>query len=221
MKPSRSLLITGLACIIAGALFLLETLQVWDMDEILVTAIIFWAAGLSLLTGYFGFSARKGALITGAVCLFIGTTIWIINFTGLPDYTNTILFLIITGLVFLEALRRGKKNWWAVLPGGMCLVFAGQVLADNVWNDSGTLQAGLFFGGVGIVFGIVYLLRDETHPLGWARYPSLIALVLALLFLVSGLLRGGFWRLVFPLALIAAGCLIIRRSLTKRPISQK
>jgi hypothetical protein len=72
---------------------------------------------------------------------------------------------------------------------------------------------GLFFLGMAATFGLVYILPTPEGRLKWALYPAGILLALGVLVMlgVSKLIN-----LVWPLALLIAGGVIIFRVIRKK-----
>ena len=215
MKPRASHFLSGMFLVLVGVLFLLRTLGYVWFDEEYTVAVVFFSAGVVLLLAYYVFHKRLWTLILGAIGVFVGAAVFVDESRVLPNEAIGIFFFVITGLVFLDALRQGKRNWWALIPGGFCLIFAAHILLDMSWWLPGEYHGVIFFGGVGLIFGIIYLLKDKTLKLDWAKYPSLISFLLALLVMLTVDFRDRFNRFVFPVILIAVGIFVLVKSLQK------
>jgi hypothetical protein len=213
MKPKSTSFLIGLFLILIGALFLLHTTGLFWLDEEITVSIVFFSAGLVFLIAYFFFKKPVWALIFGGIGVFIGSAIFINESRILPDEAIGIILFILAGLIFLTGLRQGKKNWWVLIPGGFCFVLAAHILIDMSWHIPNSYHSVVFFGGLGLIFGIIYLLRDKNYDLGWAKYPSIILFIVAGISLLAVDVRDWFSRLVFPLILIGAGSLILFKSL--------
>jgi hypothetical protein len=157
-------------------------------------------------------------LIVGAVCFFIGSAVFIEESRIFPDESIGILLFIIMGLLFLSALRRGKKNWWAIIPGGFSFILAAHIFIETGWRTADEYHGVIFLGGWGLIFGIIYLLKDKTYNLQWAKYPSIILLVLAALVLLSVDLNNFVSRLVLPLFLILIGSYVVYKAAHHPPL---
>ena len=73
----------------------------------------------------------------------------------------------------------------------------------------------VFFGGASLIFGIIYLLRDDTYNLDWAKYPSIIAFVIAGIIMLALDFEDAFSRFFFPVILIGLGTIIFFQALKK------
>lgn len=215
MKNQSTQLLIGVFLILLGALFLASTLGRFSWDEEYNVAVVFFAAGIVLLLAHFFFEKKLWTLILGGAGLFIGGAIFIDESRIFPDDTIGIILFVLTGLIFLSALRFGKKNWWAVIPGGFCLVIASHILFDmNYWMPD-DYHGIVFFGGAGLIFGIIYLLKDDEYKLDWAKYPSIIAFVIAAIILLAMDFKDAFSRFVFPAILIGSGTIVLLKALKK------
>ena len=99
-----------------------------------------------------------------------------------------------------------QERWWAILPGGFMLVLA-LVVGASRWIVTVEVLAALLFGGLGLVFFLLYLL-DGRRRQWWALIPGSVLLVFGALALTADSMQeGGFVRW-WPLVLIAAGLLV-------------
>jgi hypothetical protein len=82
----------------------------------------------------------------------------------------------------------------------------------NLVSGDATLEGGLFFIGLALTFGLVYILPKPAGKLKWALYPAGILLLLGLVVTlgVSDLL--GY---VAPIALLMAGGYVVYRAIRK------
>jgi uncharacterized membrane protein YfcA len=107
------------------------------------------------------------------------------------------------GNIYLLARR---ERWWAILPGGFMLVLA-VVVGASRWIADLQLLAALLFGGLGLVFFLLYLL-DGGRRQWWALIPGSVLLVFGALALTAPSLQEGGLVRWWPLVLVAAGLLI-------------
>ncbi len=212
MKVSPSHFLGGIFLILLGALLLASSMGYLYLDDELTVSAVFASAGAVMLLAFFFFKAGGWALILGSISLFTGAAIYIDTTRILPDEGIGVVLFVLAGLVFLSALRGGKKNWWAIIPGGGCLVLAGNILLEILLWRSEQYHGVVFFGGIGLIFGIIYLLKDKTYRLGWAKYPSLVGFGMAALILVTVDFRDTFSQYIFPALLITGGILLIAGS---------
>ena len=215
MKVHSTNFLIGVFLILLGGFFLLGTLTDLRIREEIVLAIIFFAAGVVLLLSHILFERKLWTLILGCSGIFIGSAITIEKWRLLPDQSIGMILFILVGLVFLSGLRKGKKNWWAIIPGGFSLVIAGTLFLDMQRTIPDEYIGVVLFGGMGIIFGILFLMRDETYNMDWAKYPSLIGFIIAAIMVLTIDFRDMFSRYLFPFLLIGIGLFVLVRSLVK------
>ena len=212
MNPKPTPFLFGLFFILFGGFLLLGTADIIHIEGEMATAGLFAAAGLVLILTHFTHKRALWMLIVGGAALFIGAAIFIETTRVLPDDTIGALLFILVAAVFFLQLRKGRRAWWAVIPGGFSLVMAGHVLL-NLWCwNPGPLHGVLFFGGTGLTFGIVYLMKNAQYKLDWALWPCAGGFIMAA-FLLFVRDNDAVDRLFFPVMLIGFGLVILLRSL--------
>ncbi len=217
MKVKSTNFLFGIFLVILGGLFLLNTFNIFFIDSSITVAAFFLAGGLVFLLAYFLFKKSLWTLIVGVIGLFTGAAIYIDRTHNLPEDLIPITLFVLTGLTFLNALRYGKKNWWAIIPGGYCFIFAAHVAIDMVWLRVDDLHGIVFFLGTGVIFGIIYLLKNHKFDLDWAKYPSIISFLIGIIVLLSSNVSHLFNRFMFPVILIFIGGLLLYKSFPKGP----
>ncbi|HHS13923.1 MAG TPA: hypothetical protein ENN03_09185 [bacterium] len=215
MRTRSNSFLAGLFLIVLGALFLIGTLGVVDVQEEVAAAVVFFSAGLVLLLAHVLFQKPIWTLIVGVASVFIGLAIFISETRVISDNFIGALFFILAGSIFLSGLRKGKKNWWVIIPGGYCFVFAGHVILDMLIRRADIYHGVWFFAGSGLIFGTLYFLKDRENPLDWAKFPSLISLIIAGMVMMTGNFTDFFSRVLFPVMLILVGAYVIYRSIQK------
>jgi hypothetical protein len=113
------------------------------------------------------------------------------------------------GIPFLLIYITNHMHWWALIPGGVMLTLA--VL--SLLPENSALESGLFFIGLAITFGLVYVLPKPAGKLKWALYPAGILLLLGILMSLGAVNLLGY---AAPLALLVVGGYIIYQALRKR-----
>jgi hypothetical protein len=104
------------------------------------------------------------------------------------------------GLVYL---LKPKRNWWAIIPGGVLASLALLVLFEAVFPNWG--GEVIMFLGFAATFTALYLLPANRGGQRWALYPAIGWIVITVLANdPSG--NSGFF---LPLILIGAGVMIL------------
>ncbi|MDI7277937.1 MAG: hypothetical protein QME94_18305, partial [Anaerolineae bacterium] len=190
---------TGLTVLLAGVLRLPGELAAAALF-ISVTAAFVWIYLLQTRENWW-------ALIPGGSTLALALVILMSSVSG--ALAGAILFLglgaVFVVLYFIEIDGR-RQNWWALIPAG-ALFSLGAVIILSEYAPGALAGAALFLG-LGVTFGVLYLMRSPTRPLGWAWIPSVSLLGFGLFVLVvasAPLVARVFW----PLALIAAGVVVL------------
>lgn len=100
-------------------------------------------------------------------------------------------------------LLRPKRNWWAIMPGGVLASIALLVLFEEIFP--GWDGAAVMFLGFAATFTFLYLLPKSRGGQRWALYPAIGSIVLTVLTNdPSG--DSGFF---LPLILIGAGVMLL------------
>jgi len=215
MKSQSKHFLIGLFLIILGALLLLNSIGRISLDEENVMSIIFFSGGAVLIAAHFLYKKELWTLIVGSCGVFIGSAIYIGESQVLPDEIIGAILFVIIALLFFNALRAGRKNWWALIPGGFSLIIAVHILLDTMWIPDEYHGIAFFIGG-GIIFGIIYFLRNETYKLDWAKYPAIIVFSIGGLILLTADFSNTFSRFLFPVIIIGAGGLLVYHATKKR-----
>jgi hypothetical protein len=211
-KSNRKLLlpiIGGILLIGAGVVFLLNNLGLIEVDWEMVIGPLFALGGLVFLIVFILNADDWWALIPGFVLIAIGVIIFMDqNLETAADLWSGAVFLGLLGLSFLLIYIFHTDNWWAIIPGGVLLTLAGVTLV----SDEGLLGGAIFFIGLAITFGLVYILPKPSGRLKWALYPAGILLVIGVLVLLGA---ENLMEYVWPVALLVAGGYVVYRALKK------
>jgi hypothetical protein len=126
------------------------------------------------------------------------------------------VFMFLLAATFLVFATLSKKNWWAIIPGGIFasigLVAALDILVPHAEYPSlpGMLTWGFYtwvlFLGLAATFGVLWLLR-KTLPTRWAIYPAASFLALTVLFIIEGAHFQEYW--LVTMLLIFGGTLLL------------
>jgi len=124
------------------------------------------------------------------------------------------LFNVFIGLPFLVAYFASRKAWWAIIPAGVMISIGLMVMVLGVLRAgeiAGLTAVGVMFLGWALTFGLVWL-RHDLHPAGWAKYPALVLVFMAVLMFFSAASLNYAW----PVILIAGGLILLYLGFRRR-----
>lgn len=202
----------GVLLIVAGALFLLDSLGVIPSGLALLWIAVFGAIG-----GYVVYlyaerpEERWWVLIPGSLAIGIAAVIAIDELLPAAGGISGGVFLGIFGLSFWVIYLQNREFWWAIIPGGVILTTAIVAGMANVFE--GLEFAGAFFLGLGLTFLLVYLLPTPEGRMTWAIIPGGVLTLMGILF---GAAAVEIFNLVWPAILIALGLYLLGRGLLRR-----
>jgi hypothetical protein len=189
----------GLLLVLAGVVFLLDSIGTISIGDY-QWAIILVIGGLAFLSVFFAdrqhwwaLFPAFGLLIGGTILFFESSFPWISS-----DFGGAIALGGI-GLAFLLIFLSNFKNWWALIPAGVLFSLAAMFVL-------GFESGGVFLIGLGLTFGVLGFIPTEHGSMRWAFIP---AVVLILLGIFITLAVYNLFAVLWPLALIAAGVMII------------
>jgi len=107
-------------------------------------------------------------------------------------------------LAFWVIFVREKQHWWAAIPAGVLTSLAAVVAVESATYGD---PASLLFIGLGMTFGLLWLIRKE-NPTGWAKWPAMI-----LLFFGLFLPAIEHFDQTWPLILIVVGSWLLIKNL--------
>jgi len=202
-------IIGGILLITAGVIFLLNNLGVITLNWAVLIGPLFAIGGLVFILVFVLNTNEWWALIPGFVLMAIG----LIIFMGERDIAffepwSGAIFLGFLSFAFFLIYISHRNQWWAIIPGGVLLTLAGVTLI----TEREMLSGMVFFLGLGLTFGLVYLLPKPGGRLKWALYPAGILFFIGLLVLL-GVTK--LFNFVWPVALLAAGGYVLYRAVRK------
>ena len=208
MKRFDMRIVLGLVLIVAGSMFLLQSLGLFHGGVDLLWATILGGAGVASLYVYANNRANWWALIPGTTLVAIAFNI-IVSVIS-PRAGNMLGGGIVLGgiavsfwLIFLT--QRGY--WWAVIPAGVLSSLALVSVADEIIPSGDT--GGLFLVGLGLTFFLVANLPGYENGLKWAYIPGGILTAIGVLTLPFMQVT---FNILFPLALIGAGGYVLYKN---------
>jgi hypothetical protein len=189
----------GLLLVLAGVLFLLNSIGTITIGDY-QWAIILGIGGLAFLSVFLADRQQWWALFPSFGLLIGGTILFLESaFPGLSDDFGGAIAMGGIGLVFLLIFITNIKNWWALIPAGVLLSLAVMLLL-------GFESGGIFLIGLGLTFGVLGFVPTEHGRMRWAFIP---AVVLILVGIFVTLAVYNLFAILWPLALIAGGVMII------------
>jgi hypothetical protein len=192
--------------------------------EDLIGALFLFAIALPFLVVYLVDKRRKWALISAVVLAFIGT-FPLVNFFIHGDIQGPIVMFLFT-LFFLVTYFLAKRNWWALIPAGVfasigLVALLDMLLPSHDYISIGDYQIGVYssvlFLGFAITFGVLWLLR-ASQPTGWAKYPAIGLLVIALLAFLMG---KSFEDFLPAVALLIIGVIMVSAAFLKKRVTNQ
>jgi len=200
----------GILLIAAGVIFLLDNLAIVDLDWAMLMGPLFAVGGIVFILVFIFNPKEWWALIPGFVLMGIG----LIIFMGQTLATTTdrwavAIFLGFLALAFIIIYITHRNQWWAIIPGGVLLTLAGITLPP----EESTYTGVIFFMGMAMTFGLLYLLPKPEGRLRWALFPAGILLTIGILVLLGATDVMDF---VLPLVLLIVGGFFIVQALRKK-----
>jgi hypothetical protein len=205
-----NLFVWAVALVIGGVLLLLfnfDVLARYEPTAQYLLASLLGIGGLAALISYFWQRDQWWRLMPGWTLLALAAMVLLsVNEAVARPYIAATLFVGLT-LAFTHLyLVNRSEHWWAIIPGGFMLVLAGVISLSVSITRLETLGAVLFVG-MGLVFGLVYLLAGKRHH-WWALIPGGVLLFLGLLtFAVENTVQNALLQW-WPTLLIIVGAVI-------------
>ncbi len=208
-------IVIGLLLVVGGALFLLMNFGLFENAGALIIALLFAAGGAAFLAVFVTNTNRNWwALIPGFALLGIGGLIASNTlFPGLAGTLSAGMFLGALSLAFWGIYATHPEHWWAIIPGGVLLTLAGVTTVGDTFG--GALGGSLFFLGLAVTFGLVYLLPTPQGRMKWAIWPAGACLAMGLIVLLGA---TGLFNYIWPLALILGGLYLVYRTTQRRSL---
>jgi len=205
MARQKQRVFWSIMLIVFGVIFLLQNFRVLHGVGDLMWAGLFGTAGVIGFSYAFKNRSQWWTMIPGAVFLAIGVTIAVDTLNIVP-FTDGGLFLIILSMAFWSIFITQKPHWWAAIPAGVLSSIGFLVIVEQATHFD---VAPLLFIGIGLTFGLLWLIRAEA-PTDWAIWP-------ALGLLAFGLLLPGIAHLdsLWPLILIGVGTWMLLKNVVR------
>ena len=203
-------LVGGVLLVAAGVIFLLANLDIITLDWEILVGPMFGIAGLIFLVVFILNTTHWWALIPGFVLMGIGIIIFMSQtMESTAELWSGAIFLGMIGLAFWLIYITHRNHWWAIIPGGILLTLA----VVTLMPEKVLLSGGVFFLGLALTFGLVYILPKPDGKSTWAIFPAIVLLLIGLLVVLDVTNLIDF---IWPVALLAGGGYVLFRALKKK-----
>jgi len=173
-KPSDSV-IWGAVLLVIGAGLLVWNLDILASIESTATwavVALFALAGLAFIFSYLNKRSAWWRLIPGFTLLAVAAILFL-SARGMPATWVAVVLLAGVTLAFLVIyLSDREERWWALIPFGAVAVMMLVVLLSTRPEATPELLGAVLFGGMGLVFFLIYALARERQRFSWALVPA-------------------------------------------------
>ncbi len=178
-------LLMGLLLIVAGAMFLLEALDLIVIGGWL-WGLAFLVAAAAFIYVYFTNREKWWPLIPGCTLAGIGLTILTSELAPGMGELGGFFVLAGIGLSFLLIYMTRRDYWWALIPGCTLAGIGVGVLAEGLLPSFGEVVPFFVLGGIGLSFLLIYLTRRDYW---WTLIPAGTMFSIALMIISERLFR--------------------------------
>lgn len=209
------MIVLGALLLAAGVLLLLEATGLLGVVGVL-WGLLFVAGAAAFWSLFATDASTWWAAIPGGTLLGLGALV-LIDEAGVPssEQWGGAVFLCGGGAGFAAVYLSDHRRWWAIVPaGGLITVALHAVVTAALRGDSAA--AAVFFAGLAVTSALVAVLPTGPDRNRWAWIPAAALAVLAVLIALEATVLLSAVASVWPLALIAAGGVLIRRALRRR-----
>lgn len=197
--------------LVASGLFLL----IWNFGllapyspwtEVLL-ALLLLAVTVGFFSGYLG--GHEWWRLIPAWIMAALTAMVLLNITPAiaDEVVVAVLFVGMTAAFVHIYLLDRYENWWALLPAGFTLVIA-LVTATSALTHNISLLGSLLFGGMGMVFFVLYAMSRGMHH-WWSLIPGSVLLIFSLVILTSQSAGESSYLRWWPVLLILGGLVVL------------
>jgi len=194
--------------LLAGAFLLLKNLGVFGQWGDGIWGGLFAAVGLGFLIWLLfnfqsGWQSHAWGAIPGFTLLSVGAML-LLQWRGIDiGQWDAALVLFGIALGFWAMLLVQKQNWWAAIPAGVLIVVGVLLGLQARLSELGWLA--LFFLGLAVVFGLLYLVRAGQPDSRWAAIPAAALALLGVVTLVSAIDLAPVVLKWWPVLLLVGG----------------
>jgi hypothetical protein len=203
----RGRLIWGAALIAIGAFFLAQQFGLFGALQLPFWAFAFGLLGVIFLITFIADRQQWWALIPG--CIMLGVAALIVNDQNefVTDQQAGALFLFSIAVPFLLIYVFDRRQWWALIPGGVLSVIA-LITFVSSGSVNGQVVAAILLLGLAAVFAVLRFVTRSNPYMGWATWVAIILAAIGALVLLTGPVATA---VVGPAILIGLGLILLAR----------
>jgi hypothetical protein len=207
MKLLRSKTFWGLAFIIGGILFLLQSLDVVKGGD-LFWGLLFLLVGGLFVSAFWTNRSQWWYIVPGMLFIGIGAGLLSEAFLAedIADTLSSVFILGGLGIGFWLVYLVSPANWWAIIPGGVMVSLVVVSVLDGVYQDKDT--GGVFLIGLGLTFVLLAIL--PRLRMTWAFIPAVVLIIIGCVSLAAAFPGINY---VWPVLLILVGLYVLVREL--------
>ncbi len=188
MSKPRDSVIWGAILVVIGVGFLVWNLGILAAVQTTVALILmasFALLGLAFVFSYLNKRSDWWRLIPAFTLLAVAAVIFLsTRGVATPWVAAALLSGIALAFVVIYASDR-EERWWALIPFGSVMVMVVVILLGARPDTSTALLGAVLFGGMGLVFFLIYALARDRQRFGWALVPTAALGVMALVALAA------------------------------------
>ena len=212
MSKPRDSVIWGAVLLVIGAGFLLWNLDILASIEATATWVLVALFALLGLTFVFSYLNKRSAwwrLIPAFTLLAVAAVIFLSARGAAATWIAAVLLAGIALAFLVIYVSDREERWWALIPFGAVSVMMIVAVLSTRPQVQPALLGAVLFGGMGLVFYLIYALAAERQRFGWALVPAatlgVMALVALAAYLPAALPAAAEGARLWPVLLVLAG----------------
>ena len=183
MSRPRDSVIWGAILVLVGAGFLVWTLGMLASFQVTATwtLVVFFALlGLAFVFSYLNHRGDWWRLIPAFTLFSVAAVIFL---SARNVATTWVAAALLAGVALAFAVIYAsdrEERWWALIPFGSMAVMMVVVLVSALPQVNIALLGAVLFGGMGLVFFLIYGLAPDHQRFSWALVPTAVLGIMAL-----------------------------------------
>ncbi len=225
VRWSWNALVWGLILVVGGTvlvLFNVGILKPYQQSVAIGVAAFLAAAGLYFLGRFVWKVDVWWPTIPGFTLWAMAAIVYLAG-TGNKSVSDVVLASLMfvgLGLAFLVVFAVNRRqNWWAWITSGALLTMFATLYASSI-GASPTLVGAVIFGGMAIVFALLYLLVPLRQRLWWAPAQAGAMALAALIVFLFGQNQDNLLVQLWPVLLVIIGVFLIGRQFSRPAAAQ-